>query len=264
MSDKEKRSKTAKTTSNILQAIGELIKASGIRRALPRQYKLMTPEGTSTVLGVIDSTGGRVRGNPPRPTGEWLLRVDTPHRGADFNHININPKLTGLGDPHVAIPSSVVQVSKGVAKTAKFMQKVNKVALPVAIALDTVRFGCAVYNDLNRKDGKPKQTVKTGASIAGGWTGGIAGGMGGVKAVTAIGGFIGALFGGAGAIPGAAIGSIVGGILGSIGGRVAGSYGAEALAGTAVSSFFSCFGQFIRSINFLPSPEIHFLFFNIC
>ena len=226
----------AKITNNTLQPIGELIKASGVRRKLPRQYRLMTPEGTSTVLGVIDSTAGRVRGNPPRPAGEWLLRVDTPHRGADFNHININPTLTHLVDPHAAIPTSVVKVSKGIAKTAKFMQKVNKVALPVAIASDAARLGCAIHNDFTRKDGKPKQTVKTGASIAGGWTGGILGGMGGVEAGATMGSSIGLLFGGVGAIPGAAIGSIVGGIVGSISGGAAGSYGAETLAGAAFSS----------------------------
>lgn len=236
MSDKKKKRKIAKDANNLSQAIGEPIKASGVRRALPRQFKVMAPEGTTSVVGIIDSTAGRMRGNPPRPTGEWLLRLDTPHRGAEFNHININPRLTKLPDPHAPIPSSAITVGKGIAKTAKVMQKVNKVALPIAVVLDTVRLGCAVYDDIERNDGKPKQTVKTGASIAGGWTGGVAGGMGGVEAGAAIGGAIGACFGGVGAIPGAAIGSIVGGIVGSIGGGVAGSYGAEALAGMAFSS----------------------------
>ncbi|CAF1308585.1 unnamed protein product [Rotaria sordida] len=184
MSDKKERCKIAKTTNNLSQAIGELIKASGVRQALVRQHKLMKPENTTTVLG------------------------------ADFNHININSKLTHIPDPHIPIPNDVVTVSKGITKIAEVMQIVNKLALPIAITLDG-------------------QTIKTGASIVGGWTGGIAGGMGGVEAGAAFGRSIGALFGDVGVIPGAAIGSIVGGILGSIGGGITGSYDAEALTGIA-------------------------------
>ncbi|CAF1486319.1 unnamed protein product [Rotaria sordida] len=233
MSDKKERCKIAKTTNNLSQAIGELIKASGVRQALVRQHKSMKPENTTTVLGIIDTTAGRRRGNPPRPVGDWLLRIDCPHPGADFNHININSKLTHIPDPHIPIPNGVVTVSKGITKIAEVMQIVNKLALPIAITLDGVRLGCAVYDDLERDDGKPKQTIKTGASIVGGWTGGIAGGMGGVEAGAAFGRSTGALFGDVGVIPGAAIGSIVGGILGSIGGGIAGSYDAEALTGIA-------------------------------
>jgi len=116
------------------------------------------------------------------------------------------------------------------------MQKVNKVALPIAIALDTVRLGNAIYQDVKRDDGKPKQTVKTAASVTGGWVGGAAGGLGGSNVGAWAGGAIGALFGGVGAIPGAAIGSIVGGIIGGIGGGVSASYGLEKLASTAFSS----------------------------
>ncbi|CAF3420980.1 unnamed protein product, partial [Rotaria sp. Silwood2] len=106
MRDKKERCKIAKTTNNLSQAIGELIKASGVRQALVRQHKLMKPENTTTVLGIIDTTAGRRRGNPPRPVGDWLLRIDCPHPGADFNHININSKLTHIPDPHIPIHSS--------------------------------------------------------------------------------------------------------------------------------------------------------------
>ena len=236
MTKKDDGRKAAKTTNNVAQAAGEPLKASGIRAGLSSRYKLMTPNGTSTVIGVLDSTAGKVRGTPPRPVGEWILRVDTPHPHAEFNHININPKLTGIPDPHLHVSSNVIRVSKGVAKTAKVMRTINKVALPVAIVLDSVRLGCAIYDDVKRDDGKVKQTVKTGASIAGGWTGGAAGAVGGSELGALIGASVGALFGGVGAIPGAAIGSIIGGIFGSVGGGVAGSYGAEALASMALSS----------------------------
>jgi hypothetical protein len=236
MGRKKNNERHAKTVNNVIQAVDEPLKASGIRRALPHQYKLITPDGTSSVLGILDKTAGKVRGTPPKPVGQWVIRVDTPHRGAQFNHININPEITGIPDPHIPISQGAVTASRGVAKAAKVMQKVNKVALPIAIALDTVRLGNAIYQDVKRDDGKPKQTVKTAASVAGGWVGGAAGGLGGSNVGAWAGGAIGALFGGVGAIPGAAIGSIVGGIIGGVGGGVSASYGLEKLASTAFSS----------------------------
>ncbi|CAF4040194.1 unnamed protein product [Rotaria sp. Silwood1] len=161
----------------------------------------MIPEEISSLLGVLDSTARKVRGNRPRPNGEWLLRVDTSRHRAEFNHININPRLTNVPDPHVQIPQSVVTISKEVAKTAKFMEKVNKVALPVAMALDTIRFSCAIYDDSKRGDKKQKQTKLTVTSIVGGWIDGVAGTYAGTEVSEVIGGHVGALFGGVGAIP---------------------------------------------------------------
>ncbi|CAF5153161.1 unnamed protein product [Rotaria sp. Silwood1] len=117
--------------------------------------------------------------------------------------------LTSVPDPHVQIPQSVVTISKEVAKAAKFMEKVNKVALPVAMALDTIRFSCAIYDDSKRGDKKQKQTKLTVTSIVGGWIGGAAGTYAGTEVSEVIGGYVGALFGGVGAIPGAAVGSII-------------------------------------------------------
>jgi len=42
--------------------------------------------------------------------GQWILRLDGPHRGADFEHININPAYWGIPDPHTALPSGGLRV----------------------------------------------------------------------------------------------------------------------------------------------------------
>ena len=54
------------------------------------------------------------------------------------------------------------------------MQKVHKVALLIAIALDTVQPGNVIHQDVKRDDEKSKQTVKTAASVPGDWVGGAA------------------------------------------------------------------------------------------
>ena len=147
---KKKDNKNLRTINNVAQIIDEPLKASGIRaKILPKKYTLMTPNKTTTVLGIVDKSVGK--------KGTWVARVDTPHKGANFNHVNINPKLTKIPDPHIPISSAAVSVSKGIAKVANVMEKVNKVALPVAIVLDSARLGLAIYDDCKRAGGKVKK-----------------------------------------------------------------------------------------------------------
>ncbi|CAL2046121.1 unnamed protein product [Caenorhabditis brenneri] len=35
---------------------------------------------------------------------EWWVRLDRPHSGVDFYHLNVNPRITGHPDPHTHIP----------------------------------------------------------------------------------------------------------------------------------------------------------------
>lgn len=90
------------------------------------------------------------------------------------------------------------------------MKNVNKVLVPVAIAMDAVQGGMAIADDFNH--GTTRNTVETTASIAGGWGGGFGGAASGAALGTA-------------AFPG--IGAIVGGIVGGIAGGVGGSVGAQ-------------------------------------
>jgi hypothetical protein len=63
-----------------------------------------------------------------------------------------------------------LQAAKGTAKFCKFL---NKVALPVALFIDTVQTGLAVRED--HKMGTTRNTVETVAGIGGGWLGGYGG-----------------------------------------------------------------------------------------
>jgi hypothetical protein len=69
-----------------------------------------------------------------------------------------------------ALPPGGLSAAKGTAKFCKFL---NKVALPVALFIDTVQTGLAVRED--HKMGTTRNTVETVAGIGGGWLGGYGG-----------------------------------------------------------------------------------------
>ena len=81
------------------------------------KYHIFYDASRSCVVSVIDQTALSARaaakmakGVAPR-TG-WLLRIDKAHAGVNSNHINLNPKLTGLAeDPHIRLPPGATVVS---------------------------------------------------------------------------------------------------------------------------------------------------------
>ena len=195
-------------------------------RHMPSQYGLATGKylSRSTRAGIVDTA-----------TGKWVIRLDNAHKvGKGLTpHININPKLTGVKDPHIPIPGSVV---RGGEVATNALSAVGKAAFVAGVVVDTYRIGEAFYNDYTETNGPGKRTAKVAASVAGGWAGGCAGAAAGSSTGAYIGGAIGALFGGVGAVPGAAVGSLFGAVLGGVGGGVGGSVGAEALVEGLVSS----------------------------
>ena len=40
----------------------------------------------------------------------WPVRFDKAHKGANYNHININHKVTGVRDPHLKLPAGGLTV----------------------------------------------------------------------------------------------------------------------------------------------------------
>jgi hypothetical protein len=66
----------------------------------------------------------------------WVFRFDRPHSGADFNHLNINPKFTGVADPHIPLPGGAVPVGEAATKA---INVAGKVVLVAAVAVDTYR-----------------------------------------------------------------------------------------------------------------------------
>jgi len=206
--------------------VGRFAEGATATRHMPRQYGLATGKylSKSTQAGIVD-----------KAAGECLIRLDKAHKFVNTPHININPKLTGVKDPHIPIPGSVV---KGGAMATKALNAVGKAAVVAGVVVDTYRIGKAIHSDCTkrRKKRPGKRTAKAAASVAGGWSGGCAGATAGSSTGAYIGGMIGAAFGGVGAVPGAAIGSLIGAVVGGIGGGVGGSCAAEALVEELVSS----------------------------
>lgn len=66
-------------------------------------YKYKFKFQNSGKLSIIDAT---MKGR-----NNWVFRLDKPHRGIDTNHININPKFSGIADPHIPLPNGSLAVS---------------------------------------------------------------------------------------------------------------------------------------------------------
>jgi len=205
---------------------GRFAKGATGARYMPRPYGLATGKhlSKSTRAGIVDL-----------PTGKWVIRLDNAHKGVNTPHININPKLTGVKDPHIPIPGSLV---KGGEMATKAFNVIGKAAFVVALAADAYQLGKAIHNDCTKTKKKlpGKRTAKVAASVAGGWAGGCAGAAAGSSTGAYIGGAIGAAFGGVGAVPGAALGSLIGAVVGGVGGGVGGSCATEAVVKELVSS----------------------------
>ncbi|XP_065335033.1 uncharacterized protein LOC135936220 [Cloeon dipterum] len=185
---------------------------------LPTRYEFLAGKylSKSTVFGIRDVSLGRQG---------WVFRFDRPHAPHhEFSHLNINPKFTGVADPHIPLPGGAVPVGEAATKV---INVAGKVVLVAAVAVDSYRLGGAVYKDLQENETLGHRTAKTTASVASGWAGGFAGAAAGNSVGTIVGGAIGAAFGGIGAVPGAAIGSMVGCLLGGVTAGVGASTVAE-------------------------------------
>ncbi|CAF1321391.1 unnamed protein product [Didymodactylos carnosus] len=162
--------------------------------------------------------------------GAPIIRFDNPHGGkgvSQFPHINIDPNgVPNARNPHIKVPKSLIACAD---KVDKVLKGVSKALLVVALVTDGLRICAAIYEDMTSDDNHilPHQTIKTIASIAGGWSGGAVGATGGALLGAKIGACVGSLFGGVGAVIGTPIGAIVGGIAGGIAGGLLGSYLAE-------------------------------------
>lgn len=206
---------------------GRIAEGAAAARHMPRQYGLATGNylSRSTRAGIMDHT-----------TGQWLIRLDNahPHLGVNTPHVNINPRLTGVPDPHIPIPGSLLQ---GGEVATNVLNGVGRAAVVAAVAVDVYRVGSAIYSDCtNTRNRRPgRRTAIAAASVAGGWAGGCAGAAAGSSTGAYVGGAIGALFGGVGAVPGAAIGSLIGAVVVGVAGGVGGSSAAEALVEGVVS-----------------------------
>ena len=213
-------------TASALASFGNVLKGIALDTLLPQRYILraLTPDLTrsnTTVAMLMDMLAGK----PGK--GSWLLRFDGPHGGSPFPHLNLNPSLTGFKDPHTPLPAWVVE---GAGKTARVLEGVRRIALPVAVAIDALRLGDAFVQDGNTFG---KNTIRTGGSVAGGWAGAWAG----AEAGAAGGAFVGGILGSFVPVLGNAVGAGVGGFVGGLAGGIAGGLGGSWLGGKITSWF---------------------------
>lgn len=213
------------SSSSLATATGNVAKGL-VANAATNRFQPEPARG-ATVAGVRDMEAGRTGANG-KPVGEPVIRVDKPHGNVTNPHININPNLTGLPDPHTPIGTNTLEAAR---LGQRGLASLNKVAVPVAIVSDAYRLGVAIDN--SNGDLTSREVVKTAGSVAGGWGGAWLGACLVGKAGAGIGAACGAPAAGVGAVPGAALGGLIGGIVGGIGGAFGGSWlgetGAEQL-----------------------------------
>ena len=99
MDRKEKFKRFAKNCVNRTANVAE----GAARNAANFAIKL--PKAGNNVVNIMDKSFKTARGK-----ATWWIRYDRPHRGAMFNHINANPKITGVPDPHTAISAAHLNV----------------------------------------------------------------------------------------------------------------------------------------------------------
>lgn len=129
---------------------------------------------------------------------EPFARLDRPHKGFNFCHLNINPKYTNHPDPHIKVPETAY---KSVPLTLKAAEVVGEMAFYLAVAYDTYKLGSALSKDI--QNNTSHETVDAASTIGGTWVGGYAGGSLGAKVGTLaspgfgtfIGGLVGAMYG---------------------------------------------------------------------
>ncbi|CCQ95297.1 hypothetical protein CULT_2470005 [[Clostridium] ultunense Esp] len=122
-------------------------------------------KSTSTVFGIVDNNVGKISKTTGQPRGEAAFRIDSPHKGYEYNHINTNTQrypnnkiLQSLN--HKPISDFTYNLAKNADKVA-YGAKIGGRALGVvAVALDTMN----VYNGY-KADGNQfgKNTLKATA-----------------------------------------------------------------------------------------------------
>lgn len=196
----------------------------GTRFGQDRRFQLEPARGTTTT-GIRDTKAGTIRNG--EPVGDWLVRVDGPHANAPEPHFNYNPELTGLDDPHYQMSEATFEA---LGESARFLEAANKIAIPLAVTIDSVRLVSAINEDIRTEGTLGPRTLQTGASVAGGWGGAYGGAVIGAEMGAAFGGVVGSFVPVLGNVVGAGVIGFAGGLVGGIGGAYFGSKWLEDMA----------------------------------
>ncbi|KAH7703589.1 Protein C13G5.2 [Aphelenchoides avenae] len=176
----------------------------------PLYVKAVSGDG-STVLKVVDAA-----------TNKWAIRVDKPHAGAAYNHINVNKAVSGMKDPHIPVSDMTLAAAKGVNSVIEAIKKVEPFVKTAVYVADAYQVADAVYSDYKARR-CPRRTLRTAGRVGGSYGGLYVGAKVGGSVGSTVGGIVGGLFGGVGAVPGAAIGGWLGSFVGGYSGMQSGA-----------------------------------------
>jgi hypothetical protein len=113
-------------------------------KILPGRFELLSGKflSSSTTFGIRDTA---FAGSAKK---SWVIRVDHPHPGADFHHLNINPKISGVPDPHVPLPAGSASIGNAATKT---IRGIGIAAIVIAAVVDTARFAYKFHSTYRMK-----------------------------------------------------------------------------------------------------------------
>lgn len=159
---------------------------------------------------ILDKTVKTAKGYP-----KWFARIDYATPKTPQAHINVNPGVTGLRDPHIPLSTATAQNAAKAGTALNYINKAAPVLTAIAVAYDGYQIGCNMKEDY--KNGTSRNTTKKVVTTASTWGAGYGGAATGATIGTSLFPGIGTLFGG-----------LIGGIVGGIGGNVASDYAADA------------------------------------
>ncbi|EGT51569.1 hypothetical protein CAEBREN_24541 [Caenorhabditis brenneri] len=155
-------------------------------------YVVKTGGRASNILNIYDKTNRSSLGNP-----RWWIRYDRPHGNVNSHHININPAVTRLKDPHIPISSATAKTVGVFGKVAETVNNIAPVVTAVVLAYDAYRIGKEAKKDY--ENGTSRNTVQavttTAATYTSGYIGASAGATFGSAILPGIGTLVGAIVG---------------------------------------------------------------------
>ncbi|CAL2038489.1 unnamed protein product [Caenorhabditis brenneri] len=155
-------------------------------------YVVKTGGRASNILNIYDKTSQSSLGNP-----RWWIRYDGPHGNVNYPHININPAVTGLKDPHIPISSATAKTVGVFGKVAEKVNDIAPVMTKAVLAYETYRIGKEMMKDY--ENGTTRNTLQavttTTATYTSGSIGASAGAAVGSAILPGVGTLVGALVG---------------------------------------------------------------------
>ena len=142
-----------------------------------RQSHITKPYNVPVKNNKVASTAKRT--SPKIRTNLSSKVVRSHYASKSVYGISLRTNFRNFRDPRniLKFSQSLSFASREIPTIGRFIQRVNKIQHPLTMAIDGLRIGRAIYEDVRRYDGKPKETVITAVSIASGWGGTIAGGI---------------------------------------------------------------------------------------